>query len=234
MPGPDVVDLSHHNPDPDWGKMLDAGVVGVILKATESTTYKDPTLYKRGSEARKAGLKVATYHFLRPQPIKDQINHYLNVVNPVEGERMVLDHEDAGVSLEKLIDCFEYLQDRRPDVQLTLYSGHLIKEQLNGSRNVYLSENVSLWIAHYTTAKAPKWPKETWPAWSLWQYTDSAKVDGCPKPVDGNRWNGSPGNLMAWFGPASEPEVKPASVKVEITVPEGVELTVTINGKPMK
>ena len=85
-----------------------------------------------------------------------------------------------------LCDAVGNLLQMRPDLQVTIYSGHLIKEQLGSTKNDYLAENTSLWIAQYTTAAAPSWPTATWPLWSLWQYTDKATVDGITKPVDGN------------------------------------------------
>ena len=69
-----VIDLSHHNPTPDWAKLKAAGCIGVIHKATEGTSYKDPTLYDRAKDAMAAGLKWSTYHFLRPGSMSAQMD----------------------------------------------------------------------------------------------------------------------------------------------------------------
>ena len=54
MANPIVIDISHWQPDPiDWGKIVANGTIGVILKATESNNYLDPTLYSRASAASK-------------------------------------------------------------------------------------------------------------------------------------------------------------------------------------
>jgi lysozyme len=231
-----VVDLSHHNPTPDWTALKAGGVVGVIHKATEGTSYVDDQLFARARPAIDAGLKWATYHFLRPGGTYAQMDHYLSTVDPVDGERMVLDHEDAGVSLSQLAEAVSNLLEMRPDLKISIYSGHLIKEQLGGNYHEYLAANTSLWIAQYTSAAAPSWPSATWPQWSLWQYTDKATVAGVSKPVDGNRFNGSVTQCMDWFGPAGAPVPKPApkpdkSVLVAITQPSGVVVTVTLNGE---
>ena len=232
-----VVDISHHNPTPNWDQLKAGGVVGVIHKATEGGSFVDSQLFKRAKPAMDAGLKWATYHFMRPGSTFAQMDHYLSTIDPVPGERVVLDHEDAGVHLDQLCDAVANLLEMRPDLQVSIYSGHLIKEQLGSARNAYLAEHTSLWIAQYTSASAPSWPTATWPQWTLWQYTDKAPVDGISKPVDGNRFNGSIEQCLAWFGPAgesvSEPLPEPGFdvVHINIQSPPGVSVSVAVNGE---
>jgi lysozyme len=234
MPSP-VVDLSHHNPTPDWAKLKAGGVVGVILKATEGTTYVDPDYASRRHDAEViGGLCVASYHFMRPGSMKAQLDHFLGIVQPAKGERVVLDHEDDRVSLGELEQAVSILLADSRDLQVCVYSGHLIKEQL-GSKHSSTLADTSLWIAQYTAASAPSWPTGTWPTWSLWQWTDSETVPGISAPVDGNRWNGSPDNLVKWFGPAAEPAPAPPpgpqieTVEVVIRIPAGLPYRVTVN-----
>jgi lysozyme len=234
MHDPSVLDLSHHNPTPDWARLVNTGIVGIIHKATEGGSYVDDQLFKRARPAMDAGLLWATYHFLRPGNTYAQMDHYLATVDPKQGERMVIDHEDAGVSLQQLEEAVDNLLSLRPDINVSIYSGHLIKEQLTGKKSDYLAAHTSLWIAQYTTAAAPSWPTATWPQWSLWQFTDKASVNGCTKPVDGNRWNGDEKSLRQWFVPSGEsPVEKPDPTKVEIDIwgPPGVEISISFNGK---
>lgn len=195
-----VIDLSHHNPEPDWPAMKAAGVVGVIHKATEGTTYRDPDRQRRLAAAYRAGIKIATYHFMRPGNIAAQMDHYINTIDAAKGERVVLDHEDAGVPIRDLELAITSLWNKRPDLQITIYSGHLIKEQLGNNKNSLLSKT-SLWIAQYNNV-GPSWPKAVWSTWSLWQWTDKEVVPGISRPVDGNKWNGTTEALKRWFGPA--------------------------------
>jgi len=207
MANPLVVDISHWNPTPDWAKLKAGGTVGVIHKATEGTGNVDATLFDRAQAAMDAGLKWSTYHFLRPGNIEAQMKHYLATIEPVEGERVCLDHEDKGVSIYDLEYCVNYLREVRPDLQVTIYSGNVIKEQLGDQYNETLS-TTSLWLAQYTTG-TPSWPSRTWPQWSLWQYTDKASVSGISAPVDGDKFNGSTEQCIAWFGPADAAPVPP-------------------------
>jgi lysozyme len=235
-----VIDLSHWNPTPDWAAIRKAGVVGVIHKATESTNYVDDKLFERARAALDSGLKWSTYHFMRPSPsITDQIAFYLKTIDPVEGERICLDHEDAGVSLDDLETCVEFVRTERPDLQVAIYSGHVIKEQLNGNRSEILA-GTSLWIAQYTSDSTPVWPTATWRTWSLWQWTDKETIPGISAPVDGDRWNGDKASLLAWFGPVTEvtpepvpPEPEPAFEHVDIAIntTPGARVSITINGE---
>jgi len=195
-----VIDLSHHNPTPDWQAIKAAGVVGVIHKATEGASYADPDRKARLAAAYKAGLKIATYHFMRPGGISVQMDNYLKTIDAANGERVVLDHEDAGVTLVDLKVAIAYLLNKRPDLQITIYSGNLIKTQLGAKHDDLLANSTSLWLAQY--GPTPVWPTATWPAWSLWQWTDKEKVPGISAPVDGNKWNGTVDALKRWFGPA--------------------------------
>jgi GH25 family lysozyme M1 (1,4-beta-N-acetylmuramidase) len=237
MSDPIFVDLSHWNPMPDWAKLLAGGVTGVILKATEGTTYIDPTWRERALDAMLAGLAVGTYHFLKAGNPAGQMDFYIAETNKVMplGSRVCIDHEETA-TLAELEQAVLRIRDQRPDLQVTVYSGHLIKEQLGSVRSAVLADNTSLWIAQYTTAAAPSWPKSTWPAWSLWQYTDKAKVTGISQPVDGNRFNGSDENALKWLRPVAEPGPDPvpepeSRVSVSISVPYGTEVSVSVNGK---
>jgi lysozyme len=233
MTDPVFIDVSHWQPDPiDWQAVRASGVVGVIHKATEGESYVDPTLHKHAYEAHGAGLAWATYHFLRPGSIAAQMKHYLETIEPQPGERVCLDHEDSAVSLEALEQAVEYLQADSRNLQVTVYSGHLIKEQLRDAWSPILA-TTSLWMAHYTAASAPSWPKTTWPVWTAWQYTDNADVPGIEGPVDGNRFNGNVRQCLAWFGPAEteDDEDQPPQVVIDITADDGVEVTVMVNGE---
>jgi lysozyme len=241
MPNPLVIDISHHQPEPiDWSQVRAGGTVGVIHKATEGDGYVDDMLFKRARAAMDAGLSWSTYHFLRPGDMAGQMQHYLTTIDPRPGERMCLDHEDAGVSLSELRQCVQILIAHPNNLQVTIYSGHLIEEQLAGKRDDYLAENTSLWTAEYADRPSEvEWNSATWPVPSLWQYTDSASVSGIDGPVDGNKWNGSKEALVKWFGPAEvappapTPEPEPVEVPeivADVSVKGEVRFALVVNG----
>jgi GH25 family lysozyme M1 (1,4-beta-N-acetylmuramidase) len=243
MAGPIAIDLSHHNRVNSWPAIKSAGVRAVILKATEGTSYVDNTFADRRLDAIRAGLIVSSYHFLKHGDVDAQMQHYLETVNPKRGERVVIDHEDAAVTLDDLHEAVEAILNADPSLQITVYSGHTIKEQLGDKRDDHLAEHTSLWIAQYTSAAAPSWPKATWPAWSLWQYTDRASVPGVSGPCDANRFNGSDEAALRWLAPAEPvapqapsepipiPKPEPQAVTVNISTPPGVPVAVVVNGE---
>jgi lysozyme len=194
------VDLSHYQRGFNFQAFKDSGGLGVILKASEGS-FRDPDYSTFWDQAMDAKLAIASYHFLRLGDVRAQAQFFLNVVKPRQGERVVADHEIAGVELEDLITFLKAIRASRPDLQLTVYSGHLIKQQLGAESNEWLAENTSLWIAQFTTAPKPSWPTATWPAWSLWQQTDSGVVPGYNRPLDCDIFHGSAKNFLKWMGP---------------------------------
>lgn len=212
-----VVDISHWQENPNFETMHDAGVVGVIHKATESTGYVDADYAPRRPKAEAAGLLWGAYHFLRPGNMVSQARHFVDVAGDID--LYAADHEDPGVSLDDLktfLREVENLTGKKPIV----YSGHVIKDQVHG-RDPDLVDN-PLWLAHYTTG-TPTWPKDTWPTWWLWQYTDKGSVPGISGYADCNRYQGSADNLVnEWAGedapPTPEPVPEPGEVTVVITI----------------
>jgi hypothetical protein len=58
-----VVDLSHHNGEVDLGEARDAGIVGIIHKATQGETFADAAYAGNRKKAADAGLLWGAYHF---------------------------------------------------------------------------------------------------------------------------------------------------------------------------
>lgn len=199
------VDLSRYQRGFNFQDFKNDGGLGVILKASQGVSFRDPDYSTFRQEALDAELAVASYHFLLPGDMEAQADFFLNVVNPRQRERVVADHEArAGrppPTLGELVSFLRAINDQRPDLQLSVYSGNVIKEQLGSTRNAWLAANTSLWIAHYTNRPEPLWPSATWPNWSLWQYTDHGDVQGLGQPLDCNRFNGSGANFLKWMGP---------------------------------
>lgn len=199
---PKVIDISHWQGFPDMQRVRAAGVLALIHKATEGTKNVDPNRAENCRAAIAAGIKICTYHWLKPGiDAVAQIAHYLRTVDPVPGERVIIDYEEAGCDLVQLKIAVQSLLADPRRLQVTIYSGHLLKQQLGTRRDGFLAENTSLWLAQYTDG-TPTWPSGTWPRWSLWQYSESGAVDGIDgMAVDLDRFNGSDANLLKWIGP---------------------------------
>jgi lysozyme len=58
-----VIDISHHNGTIDLSNAQRAGVVGIIQKATQGTSYRDPTYQTNFQQAQSLSLMWGAYHF---------------------------------------------------------------------------------------------------------------------------------------------------------------------------
>ena len=60
-----IVDLSHWNGLVDVYAMIRSGVVAVIIKCSEGTTFKDPKFEEVWRAFHAAGIPIMLYHFFR-------------------------------------------------------------------------------------------------------------------------------------------------------------------------
>src|SRR5262245_26031505 len=186
------IDISHWQDFPNFEEVAAAGVIAMIHKATEGTGYSDPNRGRNCKAAMEAGIAIATYHWIKPgNNARDQMAYYLDVIEPVQGERVVIDYEEDGCTLDQLKAAVEYLKGDQRELRVSIYSGHLLKEQLGSKHDSYLAENTDLWLAQYTSG-TPSWSTGTYPHWTLWQYSETGESDG----IDGGygdlkRFNGS-------------------------------------------
>ena len=227
MSNPVVVDLSHWQEDPiDFAEMREGGTRGVILKCTEGTTYDDPTYVERAEAAHAAGLLVASYHFLKHGDIPAQMKWYVERAAPAPGERLVIDFEDQGCTLNDLLAAVEYLLNNT-ECQIAVYGASFLFDTV---RDNYAPELAAtqLWAARYSQNE----PEITcWPRWDLWQYTDQAECSGLAAVVDGNKWNPEAGDLADWFYDPAFRKPVTNSVTVAIDVPQGIGIDIYINGQ---
>lgn len=206
-----VADLSHYTWEkgftPDFKKAAAAGCVGVIYKASQGTTYRDPTYQKSRAAAQAAGLLWGAYHFGTAADVKAQLANFLAAAKPDADTLVCLDFEKneqspansiaKGPALE-FLSRLEQAIGRRP----TLYTGSYMYD-LFGKAPVRELSTYRVWWARYS-AQAEVHP--TWNAYWLWQYTDGQNG---PKPreisgfgyCDCNTFDGSDADLRkAWAG----------------------------------
>jgi lysozyme len=228
MPECHIIDLSHHNVVTDFARVKAAGVVGVIHKATEGKTFTDTTYKARESAARKAGLAWGSYHFLKHGDAGAQMQNYLSFAEPEPGARVCIDYEDAACKLDDLDEAIAAIRADDATLQIAIYGGALLKEQI-GNANYPDFGACALWISQWNNS-GPSWPDETWPVWSLWQYTDRGVVSGIQGDVDCNQFNGSKRQCLAWMGPATVQPKPVYDYVAALTVPKGATYAVTVNG----
>lgn len=227
---PCVLDISHHQTlEPDaFVKMREAGIQGVIHKASEGTGWKDTTYAKRRKECESAGLLFGAYHFFTNASPEAQVENFLRIAKPTSDTLLALDWEDrfdkngrrlprpTVAQARRFLTVLMAKTGRRPD-QIWVYTGHVGKEEIKSKDDRVFFAQFPLWLCHYTARDKPILPR-AWSSYGLWQYSDKGHCAGIKAggSVDLNVFGGK--NLKAeWAaGPkpvAVEPEVVPASGK---------------------
>lgn len=90
MPNAMVIDLSHHNAVADFARVRAAGV---IHKATQGIGFVDKMYIPRKQPALDAGLLWGAYHFGTADDVDDQVEHFIDTVQPDGSFALVLDFE---------------------------------------------------------------------------------------------------------------------------------------------
>lgn len=162
----------------------------LIMKATESTNYVDPTLKDNQKKARLLDIPVGYYHFFRiTNPIK-QADWFLENVGELKtGEFLVLDYEMKALDPQSW--CLPFLKR--------------VEEKTGFKPFIYLNESTAngndwskcydfpLWIAKYgvNNGKRGKEPAlKKWPPYVLWQYTSKGSFEGIDGRCDLNYFEG--------------------------------------------
>jgi len=179
------IDVSHYQGDIDWAQVAHAGKVGyVFMKATEGSSLEDDKYEYNISEARKAGMKVGSYHFFRANLSVD--DQFANMTSKVKREMQdiipIIDVEHTnGVSSSELVAHLkEFLQKvtqyygRKPIIYtfVNFYNQHFAGAGL---------EEYPLMIAFYRGAQPELYDGRKY---MIWQYSARGSMPGIRGNVD--------------------------------------------------
>jgi lysozyme len=226
-----VLDLSHHETVVDIDAIREEGIIGVIHKATEGTSYVDPTYAERKAAFIDAGFLWGAYHFVHPNNIEAQVDHFLKTAGIDDTTLYALDWEESssGTMDEGEAEEFMYLLETMTGRKGVIYSGHIAKETIEGV-NEYLGSH-RLWLAQYGPTPTVQ---ESWNTYWLWQTSETGDIPGIPDEVDINSYAGTDDELRSeWSGTGRaiaerEPRYHPGIVAVRIYAPRDVEVKVDI------
>lgn len=207
-----ILDCAHHLDNASWGRLLDrwdklraANVVGIIHKSSQGISYRDPQFNVRRKDCVSEGIPFAAYHFMDDGSKSNVVSQADNFIEACRGGglRMFADYEADGLELMDLRKFMDRLEFKiGPSLRSGIYGGHLLHEQVSNNGFDAILARYPLWIAHYSSAAdAPRYPRETWPRWKLWQYADSLTFEGELFNVDVNQYWGSVGEARSFFEP---------------------------------
>lgn len=167
-----VADLSNNNGRltfADFVAMKNAGYLGVILKASEGTNFKDPDFVQWAQWAQAAGLTIGGYHFGHADQNAASQATAFNAQIAAAGVPVpvrCLDMEVTGGNVEAFCQTF------CPAAHINLlYSGAYFAQ----SEIAAPIPGVDWWIASYGTVQQPRAP---WGVEAGWQFTDAGNIPG--------------------------------------------------------
>jgi GH25 family lysozyme M1 (1,4-beta-N-acetylmuramidase) len=221
------IDVSHWQGTINWSSVAAAGKQFAFTKATEGTTYVDPTVGTNTSGAQGAGVLVGVYHFAHPDTdtAAAEAQHFIAAAAQYAGNgflRPVLDLED-GSTLGKTA-LSQWTNDWCAAVQAALGVDPIIYCNTNYASN-FLDASVNthpLWIANWSTSYGDpnttgSPPTGAWGgAWDFWQYSSTGTVSGISGNVDLDVFDGDLTTLQQTFVIGAQQQPSP-----EITVTQG-------------
>ncbi len=185
----DGIDVSRHQKTIDWQLLAtDKNVKYVYIKATEGQNFVDPKYRENLENARKAGFKVGSYHFMRTtSPIRAQFANFTRNVKKHEQDLLpLLDVEvRQGWTYQQLRDSvklFVDLLEEHYGCKPMIYTSSSYYNNILGR----LFAEYPLFIARYS-ASEPKLDGGV--KWILWQYSDKGRLRGIDHAVDLSRFN---------------------------------------------
>lgn len=180
----DGIDVSSYQKDIDWDKVCrDKRIKFVYVKATEGATYTSPHFRYNIDNARKHGLKVGSYHFLRTtSSLQSQFDNFTRSVKPDEQDLVpLIDIEQrGGWTQQQIVDsleAFARMIEKHYKCRPMIYT-------MTSFYNKYLASHVGrypLFIARYSESE-PVLADDA--KYTLWQYTDQGTVSGIDHAVD--------------------------------------------------
>lgn len=180
------IDVSRHQKNIDWSKVKEwqgKPIEFVYMKATEGATYQDPMYKHNIKHARANGLRVGSYHYFRTSSSPDDQfkNMSRNVKKNEQDLIPVIDIEECRDwdkdtfhrNLQSFLDKVEKHYGVKPMIYCvnSFYNKHLLRYS-----------GYKLMVGRYST-KSPLMIKGDW---TVWQFSESGRVNGIPKSVDIN------------------------------------------------
>lgn len=182
------IDASHHQGAIDWKAVAGDGISFAYLKATEGTTFTDPTFAGHRAAAQRQGIRVGGYHYF--QLCSDgeaQAEHFARVLGDNGGRRGLA----PAVDLELAGSCAVPPDREALLAEVRAFLARI--ERAYGARPlVYLYPDFEERFGLASDLSSyPQWvrrlgrtpPQRTW---HLWQYDDRGSVPGIAGGVDLN------------------------------------------------
>ncbi|KAI0453968.1 glycoside hydrolase family 25 protein [Xylaria acuta] len=191
-------DISHYQSSVNFAAAYSAGARFVIIKATEGTTYIDPSFSSHYGGATNAGFIRGGYHFahLDSSSGATQANYFLAHGGGWSGDGItlpgMLDLEGSCVlsasATVAWIKDFSNTYHSKTGVYPLLYTNPSWWSSCTGNSNAFINTN-PLVLARYSSSAGT--PPGGWPYYTIWQYNDAYSYGG-----DSDVFNGDMAGLL--------------------------------------
>lgn len=206
LANPVGMDVSSYQGSINWTSVRGAGIEFAWMKATEGTTYKDPTFSTNYLGAYNAGVIRGAYHYGRPDVSGGaaQANFFADNGGAWSRDNLtlpgVLDIEGTcygktPAAMQSWILDFYNTYKARTGRDVVIYTSPSWWNSCTGGWSG-MSARSPLWVAHWTSAGSPSIPTG-FPFWTVWQYTSTGSVSGISGNVDRDRFSGDRSRLLA-------------------------------------
>ncbi|MGW2813148.1 lysozyme [Streptomyces sp. NPDC001415] len=203
-------DVSSHQKNVDWGAAKGLGASFVYVKATESTTYRNPYFGQQYDGARQAGLVRGAYHFALPDQASGRAQADFFVGNgggwSDDGRTLPpavdLEHNPYGENTDDSsgagAKCYglspaamtAWISEFSDEVRLrtgrrpVIYTTAGWWNDCTGHSKAFAATH-PLWLARYADTPGPL--PAGWSYWTFWQFQNGSGS----LPGDQNLFNGS-------------------------------------------
>jgi GH25 family lysozyme M1 (1,4-beta-N-acetylmuramidase) len=205
------IDVSNWQGSINWTSVKNAGIQFAYIKATEGTSYKDPSFNTNYPNAYYAGVIRGAYHFARPNLSGGaaQADFLVNNGGAWSADSRTL---PAALDLEANPYSGGYCYGLSTSGMRTWISDFINRYKSRTTRYAVIYTTTSWWNTCTGSWSAPWANNPLWiacwcgsagtlpagaPFWSFWQYTSSGTVSGISGNVDRNYWNGDRTRLVA-------------------------------------
>ncbi|MEU3225222.1 GH25 family lysozyme [Streptomyces sp. NPDC006976] len=203
LPG---IDVSHYQGSINWSSVKSAGIKFAYIKATESTTYKDPNFNTNYVNAYNAKVIRGAYHFARPNLSTGaaQATYFAGHGGAWSRDNLTLPgmldleggcYGKSASAMQSWILDFYNTYKAKTGRDVVIYTSASWWNSCTGGWSG-MSARSPLFTAHWTSAASPAIPKG-FSHYTFWQYTDSGSVSGISGAVDRDRFNGDASRLLA-------------------------------------
>lgn len=220
------IDVSYYQGTVNWAAVRAAGMRFAIVRVSSGDTVADTKFAENWAGAKQAGLVRGAYQYFKPnQNVLSQANKMIAAIGTYQRGDLppVIDVEDSGgLAPAQVAAAVRTWVDRVKGalgVDPMIYTGAYYWRDQIGSPTGYA--NHPLWVANYRVT-CPDIPAP-WQKWAIWQYSDEGRVNGITGPVDMNKFNGTPEQLIAFANGAgmSPPGGACSSATLNRDVPSG-------------